>query len=250
MRWLATLILASILFASACPVAFAEKDDPHGPTDTVTTTNDNGLVTVQITITEPSTPQPPPPNTNTPTTQTPTQTHPSHTTTGHALGTLFPSNPDHTTPLPPIIRTALAHLQLPEPTPLVGPDPDLNPWKIAATGYPLWFWTPEPPTRTTTITHDNLTLTLTAHRTHTTFYPGDGTTIHCTTTTAWTPTTPAQQPSPDCGHRYHTKGPHTLTATTTWTITWTSAHTTGQLTLTRTASRTLNIGELTTIVTG
>jgi hypothetical protein len=39
---------------------------------------------------------------------------------------------------------AVARLQLPTVAPGIGPSPDLNPWNIAAVGYPLWLWADGP----------------------------------------------------------------------------------------------------------
>jgi hypothetical protein len=39
---------------------------------------------------------------------------------------------------------AVARLQLPTIAPGIGPSPDLNPWNMAAVGYPLWLWADGP----------------------------------------------------------------------------------------------------------
>jgi hypothetical protein len=39
---------------------------------------------------------------------------------------------------------AVARLQLPTIAPGIGPSPDLNPWNMAAVGYPWWLWADGP----------------------------------------------------------------------------------------------------------
>jgi hypothetical protein len=39
---------------------------------------------------------------------------------------------------------AVARLQLPTIAPGIGPAPDVNPWSMAAVGYPLWLWADGP----------------------------------------------------------------------------------------------------------
>ena len=39
---------------------------------------------------------------------------------------------------------AVARMQLPTIAPGIGPSPELNPWNIAAVGYPLWLWADGP----------------------------------------------------------------------------------------------------------
>jgi len=39
---------------------------------------------------------------------------------------------------------AVARLPLPTIAPGIGPSPELNPWNIAAVGYPLWLWADGP----------------------------------------------------------------------------------------------------------
>ena len=53
---------------------------------------------------------------------------------------------------PPVIQItpaqagaiAVARLQLPTIAPGIGPSPELNRWKMAAVGYPLWLWADGP----------------------------------------------------------------------------------------------------------
>ena len=52
-----------------------------------------------------------------------------------------PRRPDHPRQAGAI---AAARLQLPTVAPGIGPPPDLNRWKMAAVGYPLWLWADGP----------------------------------------------------------------------------------------------------------
>ena len=38
-----------------------------------------------------------------------------------------------------VARELMVRLQLPDPTPQIGPDPEGNEWKMGAVGYPLWL---------------------------------------------------------------------------------------------------------------
>jgi len=147
-----------------------------------------------------------------------------------------------------IAEQAVLRLTLPRATPHIGPHPDLNRWGIAVVGHPYWFWTDPTDTIERTITQDGITLTLRAVRTTTTFTTGDGTTLSCPTTTAWTPQVPPGTESPTCGHRYTSPSPaghpYTLQATDHWTVTWTALGQTGTLTLAPTESTTLTVAEL------
>ena len=58
-----------------------------------------------------------------------------------------PQQPTAPRPAPPtraqaeaLARTLVGRLDLPESTPLVGPDPGVNEWNMAVVGYPLWLW--------------------------------------------------------------------------------------------------------------
>ncbi|MCE1175372.1 MAG: hypothetical protein LWW77_12320, partial [Propionibacteriales bacterium] len=140
----------------------------------------------------------------------------------------------------------------PDPTPRLGPDPSVNEWNMLAVGYPIWLWTDQPNTLTTTAHHDGLTFTLNATRTATVFNMGDHNTKTCTATTPYPGYT--KQPSPTCSYTYDTPSPvghpYTLTATTTWNITWTTGTHHGTLTHTTTGTRTLDVGELQSLIVG
>ena len=153
------------------------------------------------------------------------------------------------------LRKVAVQLSLPDPTPRFGPDPSVNKWKMLAVGYPIWLWTDRPTTISTTAHHDGLTFTLTATWTSTTFTMGDGHTKTCTATTIRPKTVkPATKPSPTCGYVYQTKSskghPYTVTAATHWHIDWTTNGYNGTFTHTYTGNRTLNIGELQSLING
>ncbi len=122
-------------------------------------------------------------------------------------------------------------------------------------GFPIWLWTDRPTTVTTTAHHDGLTFALTATWTSTTFTTGDGHTKTCTATTIRPKTVkPATKPSPTCGYVYQTKSkighPYTVTADTHWRIDWSTNGYSGTFNHTYTGNRTLEIGELQSLING
>jgi hypothetical protein len=70
---------------------------------------------------------------------------------------------------------AVARLQLPTITPGIGPSPDLNPWDMAAVGYPLWLWA-DGPTHVGPVSDSvaGLSVSLEAEVSSLTFRMGDG----------------------------------------------------------------------------
>ena len=75
---------------------------------------------------------------------------------------------------------AVARLQLPTIAPGIGPPPDLNRWKMAAVGYPLWLWA-DGPTHVGPVSDSvaGLSVSLEARVTSLTFRMGDGNTVQC-----------------------------------------------------------------------
>ena len=75
---------------------------------------------------------------------------------------------------------AVARLQLPTIAPGIGPSPDLNPWNMAAVGYPLWLWA-DGPTHVGPISDSvaGLSVSLDAEVSSLTFRMGDGHTVTC-----------------------------------------------------------------------
>lgn len=150
---------------------------------------------------------------------------------------------------------ALAELRLDPPKPAVGPPPSINPWKMAAVGYPLWLWgegdTDPAPVSSTVGT---LTVSLSAKITQMTFTMGDGHAITCPGAgTVWRrgDVKPSQK-SPTCGYAYQQpslpKGNYTITARTDWAVTWTVNGQTGIIPFSQSASTELPVGELQVLV--
>ncbi len=153
------------------------------------------------------------------------------------------------------LRAVAAQLKLPDATPRFGPHPSVNEWNMLAVGFPIWLWTDRPTTVSTTAHHDGLTFTLTATWTSTTFTMGDGHIKTCAATTIRPRTVkPATKPSPTCGYVYQTKSkighPYTVTADTHWRIDWSTNGYSGTFDHTYTGSRTLEIGELQSLING
>jgi hypothetical protein len=150
--------------------------------------------------------------------------------------------------------TAFVKIKLTAPAPAIGPPPSINPWKMAAVGYPLWLWSSgatDPPLVTDTIA--GLFVSLDPHVTKTVYSMGDGTTLTCRGTgTRWTTAVPAGQKSPTCGHTYEKpslpRGDYTITATTHWAVDWNANGDTGTIPLTQTATTTLPVGEIQVLV--
>ena len=104
---------------------------------------------------------------------------------------------------------AVARLQLPKIPPGIGPSPDINPWKMAAVGYPLWLWA-DGPTHVGPISDSvaGLFVSLDAEVSSLTFRMGDGHTSHAPdrATLGQPPCSPASSlrvaatptPSPHC----------------------------------------------------
>ncbi len=168
-------------------------------------------------------------------------------------------------PTPPDPRVlaleASATLTIPDATPKVGPPPDINKWKMAAVGYPLWLWTPQAGPITKSVTLAGATLTMTARRTSTTFNMGDGHTMTCAATTPWTSSVEPGQSSPTCGYAYQVavktkenlSGTYKITATDHWTVSWRaigSATGTGTIPLQASDGIQLPVGELQSVITG
>ena len=168
-----------------------------------------------------------------------------------------PTNvPDEVTQVDPedVAREVVAVLQLPDPTPQIGPDPSANEWNMVAVGYPLWLWTNGARQVTTTVSRHGITFTLTADWRSTTFDMGDGHEFTCTATKKYTSSVRAGAKSPKCGYTYAKaslpKGKYRVTATTNWRITWSALGESGSLPGSHSAGRDLPVGELNALVVG
>jgi hypothetical protein len=149
---------------------------------------------------------------------------------------------------------AAAYLPLKPGKPTVGPPPNLNKWKMAAVGYPLWIWAegdldPAPVSQSVS----GLTVSLDANLAQIVYDMGDGTRITCGPGTPWRKgSAPAGTPSPDCGHTYTKpslpKGSYTIAATTHWSVAWTAGGQSGTIPFTQTTTTTLPVGEVQALV--
>ena len=167
-----------------------------------------------------------------------------------------PGKPAAVAPAPDpelLARRAVLGLNLPQPTPIVEPSPNLNKWHTLAIGQPLWLRTRDnATTMTRTMTVEGYPVRLTATRRPISFAMGDGHTVTCTRTTSWNPHVDPDADSPTCGYRYATlpKGGHsyTVTATTPWTITWSVLGKSGTTTLTKSDATTIPIHEILSVL--
>lgn len=151
-----------------------------------------------------------------------------------------------------IARTLIVRLQLPDPTPRFGPDPEVNEWKMAAVGYPLWLWTDGPTTVTSRVRAYGVTFTLRATWRSTTFDMGDGHRVTCTRTRSYPADVEPGTKSPVCGYTYLKsslpKGNYRVTATTNWRIAWSALGQSGSLPGSHSGSWSLPVGELNALV--
>lgn len=167
-----------------------------------------------------------------------------------------PGKPAAVAPAPDpelLARRAVLGLNLPQPTPIVEPSPNLNKWHTLAIGQPLWLRTRDNATAMTrTMTVEGYPVRLTATRRPISFAMGDGHTVTCTRTTPWNTHVNPDADSPTCGYRYATlpKGGHsyTVTATTPWTITWSVLGKSGTTTLTKSDATTIPIHEILSVL--
>lgn len=151
-------------------------------------------------------------------------------------------------------QRAVARLTLTAPKPGIGPPPEINRWKMAAVGYPMWLWV-EGNTNPAPVSDSvgGLFVSLDARIQQISFDMGDGHTVRCGSAgTKWTRAVEPAQKSPTCGYTYQKpslpKGEYTITATTTWAVDWNINGTTGTIPLTQSASTTLPVGELQALV--
>lgn len=145
---------------------------------------------------------------------------------------------------------ATARLTLSAPKPMIGPSPDINPWKMAAVGYPMWLWAEGnlDPVPVADTVYD-LSVSLDARLVKVVYDMGDGNKITCTDASQpWTTRVPAGTPSPVCGYTYQEpslpKGDYTVTANAVWSVDWAINATTGTIPFYQSASTQLPVGEL------
>ena len=149
---------------------------------------------------------------------------------------------------------AVARLQLPTIAPGIGPSPDLNPWNMAAVGYPLWLWA-DGPTHVGPISDSvaGLSVSLDAEVSSLTFRMGDGHSVTCAG--AGQPWTKSVQPgakSPTCGYSYAKPSlpddKYAVAAIANWAVTWTSNGQSGVINVPAVDTIDLPVGELQVLV--
>jgi len=149
---------------------------------------------------------------------------------------------------------AVARLKLPTIAPGIGPSPELNPWNIAAVGYPLWLWA-DGPTHVGPISDSvaGLSVSLDAEVSSLTFRMGDGHSITCPGTgQKWTTAVEPGAKSPSCGYSYAKPSlpddDYTVAAVANWAVTWTSNNQSGVINVPTVATTELPVGELQVLV--
>jgi hypothetical protein len=149
---------------------------------------------------------------------------------------------------------AVARLQLPTVAPGIGPSPELNPWDMAAVGYPLWLWA-DGTTHVGPISDAvaGLSVSLEAEVTSLTFRMGDGHTINCPATGhPWTTAVEPGRKSPNCGYSYAQPSlpddTYTVAAIANWAVTWTSNGQSGVINVPAVDTTELPVGELQVLV--
>lgn len=147
-----------------------------------------------------------------------------------------------------VIQQAVANVQLPEPVLHLGPEPDVNEWNMIAVGQPVWFWTDDPGAVDGSTSQQGIQVTLVARPVATVIDTGDGATITCTESTPRPPDSEPMATSPTCGHTWLKPGTRQVTATTTWSVDWSVLGVTGNVMMDRSTSRTLDVGELVSVV--
>ena len=149
---------------------------------------------------------------------------------------------------------AVARLHLTPPKPMIGPPPEINEWKMAAVGYPMWLWAegnlnPAPVSDTVY----DLTVSLDARLVKVTFDMGDGHRQTCADVShRWVRGTTPGAPSPGCGHTYTRpslpKGKYTITAYSEWAVDWSVNGVGGTIPMYQQAGTSLPVGELQVLV--
>jgi hypothetical protein len=149
---------------------------------------------------------------------------------------------------------AVARLQLPKIPPGIGPSPDINPWNMAAVGYPLWLWA-DGPTSVGPISDSvaGLSVSLEAEVSGLTFRMGDGHTVTCAGSAhPWTTAVQPGTESPSCGYSYANPSlpdnAYTVTAIANWAVTWTSNGQSGVINVPAIDTTELPVGELQVLV--
>jgi hypothetical protein len=163
-----------------------------------------------------------------------------------------PSVAEATLDLDGIARLLVARIRLPDPRPLVGPDPAVNEWKMVAVGYPLWLWTAGPGVVTDRVRAFGVSFILRARWVSTRFEMGDGHTVLCSRMRPYRSGVRPGSRSPDCGYVYGRAslpgGSFTVRATTSWRVSWSALGMSGSVPASFSGSRVLPVGELNALV--
>jgi hypothetical protein len=149
---------------------------------------------------------------------------------------------------------AFARLHLEPLKPVIGPPPELNRWKMAAVGYPLWLsggGDAHPPAVWDQVF--NLRVRLEARVKRVDFLMGDGNVVTCDGPgLPWTPAVKPGDRSPACGYQYAKpslpEGNYTVTARTHWYVNWTINSQTGVIPMIQASSVELPVGELQVLI--
>ncbi len=149
---------------------------------------------------------------------------------------------------------AFARLHLEPLKPVIGPPPELNRWKMAAVGYPLWLsggGNAHPPAVWDQVF--NLRVRLEARVKSVDFLMGDGNVVTCDGPgLPWTPAVKPGDRSPACGYQYAKpslpEGNYTVTARTHWNVNWTINSQTGVIPMIQASSVELPVGELQVLI--
>jgi hypothetical protein len=149
---------------------------------------------------------------------------------------------------------AVARLQLPKIAPGIGPSPDINPWNMAAVGYPLWLWA-DGPTHVGPISDSvaGLSVSLDAEVSSLTFRMGDGHSVTCPGSGhLWTTAVQPGTESPSCGYTYAEPSlpdeNYTVAAIANWAVRWTSNSQSGVINVPAVNTTELPVGELQVLV--
>lgn len=149
---------------------------------------------------------------------------------------------------------AVARLQLPKVPPGIGPSPDINPWNMAAVGYPLWLWA-DGPTYVGPISDSiaGLSVSLEAEVSRLTFRMGDGHTVRCAGSgRPWTAAVQPATKSPSCGYSYTKPSlpdrAYKVAVIANWAVTWTSNGQSGVINVPAADTTELPVGELQVLV--
>ena len=148
---------------------------------------------------------------------------------------------------------AAARLKLPAVGPGIGPSPDLNRWKMAAVGYPLWLWA-DGPTQVGPVSDSvaGLSVSLEAAVSSLTFRMGDGTGQCPGAGDKWTEAVEPGSKAPNAAtptpNRLCRKAATQSAALTNWAVTWTANGQSGVINVPAVQTTELPVGELQVLV--